>query len=121
MKKSNSNYINILLIIVSIIQISIFIKFSMKENNKISVENQLNKEFITFKDVNDHLLGINQLKILEMENKDDGWNAKVMLTGNENSIKENLNLFKKYKIIAYTIDGSNGDFNVTLDIIRKNN
>jgi hypothetical protein len=93
----------------------------MKENDTLYVENKYNENIITFKDVNDHLLSINQLKILEIENKDDGWNAKVLLTGTENSIKENLNLFKNYKIIAYTIDGSNGDFNVTLDIIRKNN
>lgn len=121
MKKSNNNYINIFLIIISIIQILIFIKFSISNNDKIVTKNQYNKDIMTFKDFNDNLLGVNQLKILEIENKDKSWSAKVMLTGDESSIKENLDLLKNYKIIEYTIDGSNGDFSVILDIIRKNN
>lgn len=120
MKKRN-NYINILLVLITVIQVLIFIKFNLKKDNEIITDYEYSKEILTFKNVNDHLLSINGLKVLEIEYKGESWNAKVRLTGNEENIKENLNLLKKYRIIAYNIDGSNGDFNVTLDMIRKYN
>jgi hypothetical protein len=108
------------LIIISIVQVLVFIKSNDKPNDKIDETVEINKEILTFKNVRDDLININGLKILEIENKNEVWNAKVLLQGGENKINENLKALKKFKIITYNIDGSNGEFNVTLDIIRKN-
>lgn len=115
----NNKYISITLIIISIIQVAIFIKFNINIEDKVNTNSEYSDEMLSFKNVNDDLLSINQLKILEIENKDKSWNAKVMLTGDKDSIKENLKLLKDYSIITYAIDSKNGDFNITLDIIRK--
>lgn len=117
MKRGN-NYFTICLVIVSVIQAVIFIKNSI---NKEVLENSINdytKEIKTFKNIKDELFEVEELEILEIENRDETWNAKVMITGDDISIKESLGFLNKYKIISYSIDGKNNKFNVTMDIIR---
>lgn len=117
MKKSNK-YVVICLIIISIIQVVIFIRHNINNTVMVDTINGYNKETLTFKNIKEELLDIKQLKVLEIENNDETWNARIVITGDKNSIKKGLSLLKNYKIISYNIDGSNDKLKVTVDIVR---
>lgn len=113
-------YKQIILVIITIIQIIIMFYYFRIENKTQDIEkinyNMTSK--LTFNDINNDLNIDKNIEILEIEDLGENWYVKIMINGNNKKIEEIINKLEKFEIYNYDISGKDNILTVILELYR---
>ncbi len=113
-------YKQAILIIITLIQISIMFYYVRIENNfqEIDEINYTMPSKLTFKEISDDLNIDKNIEILEVEDLEEKWYVKIMITGNNKKIEEIINKLELFEIYDYDISGKGNILTVILELYR---
>ncbi|MDU2489193.1 MAG: hypothetical protein E7D27_01215 [Clostridium celatum] len=113
-------YKQIILVIITIIQIIIMFYYFRIENKTQDIEkinyNMTSK--LTFNDINNDLNIDKNIEILEIEDLGENWYVKIMINGNNKKIEEIINKLEEFEIYNYDISGKDNILTVILELYR---
>lgn len=115
----NEKIKNIIIVILTIIQIGVYI-ISKYSNNvtEVEVSNTIIQEKEQLSTVINELNNINGLKIAEIEDKNDKWKVDTSIEGTNNEVKLALSKLTNFNISNYTICGEVDNLSVKLELYR---
>ena len=73
---------------------------------------------LTFKEISDDLNIDKNIEILEVEDLEEKWYVKIMITGNNKKIEEIINKLELFEIYDYDISGKGNILTVILELYR---
>ena len=110
----------IILVIITIIQIIIMFYYFRIENKAQDIEeinyNMTSK--LTFNEISNDLNIDKNIEILEIEDLGENWYVKIMINGNNKKIEEIINKLELFEIYNYDISGKDNILIVILELYR---
>ena len=110
----------IILVIITIIQIIIMFYYFRIENKLQDIEeinyNMTSK--LTFNEISNDLNIDKNIEILEIEDLGENWYVKIMINGNNKKIEEIINKIEEFEIYNYDISGKDNILIVILELYR---
>ena len=110
----------IILVIITIIQIIIMFYYFRIENKAQDIEeinyNMTSK--LTFNEISNDLNIDKNIEILEIEDLGENWYVKIMINGNNKKIEEIINKLELFEIYNYDISGKDNILTVILELCR---
>ncbi|MDU2122052.1 MAG: hypothetical protein E7E64_05895 [Clostridium celatum] len=110
----------IILVIITIIQIIIMFYYFRIENKAQDIEeinyNMTSK--LTFNEISNDLNIDKNIEILEIEDLGENWYVKIMINGNNKKIEEIINKIEEFEIYNYDISGKDNILIVILELYR---
>lgn len=113
-------YKQVILIIITLIQISIMFYYVRIENNfqEINEINYAMPSKLTFNEISNDLNIDKNIEILEVEDLEEKWYVKIMINGNNKKIEEIINKLEVFEIYDYDISGKDNILTVILELYR---
>lgn len=113
-------YKQVILIIITLIQISIMFYYVRIENNfqEINEINYAMPSKLTFNEISNDLNIDKNIEILEVEDLEEKWYVKIMINGNNKKIEEIINKLELFEIYDYDISGKDNILTVILELYR---
>lgn len=125
-KQFKQSILIVAIVIVSIIQLMFFVYNTFITNKSEGVEvattSKIQDQKVKFSTINNELKSLDNSFVSDLDNENDRWEIKIILSGNKEQILNSLNKLndmEKYTINKYNIDGNKGCFTVKLDLNRK--
>lgn len=115
-----NHYKEVIIILLTVFQLGImFYYFNFRnDNNTMEEVEYVVATKVTFNEVFNSLNNIANLEILEIEDLDNEWYAKVSITGEEEKIIKAVNELEKFKMYNYDIVGKKGILSVIIELYR---
>ena len=113
-------YKQVILVIITIIQIIIMFYYFRIENKLKDIE-EINYNMpskLTFYEISNDLNIDKNIEILEVENLGENWYVKIMIYGNNKKIEEIINKLELFEIYNYDISGKDNILTVILELCR---
>ena len=110
----------IILVIITIIQIIIMFYYFRIENKLQDIE-EINYNMpskLTFYEISNDLNIDKNIEILEVEDLGENWYVKIMIYGNNKKIEEIINKLELFEIYNYDISGKDNILTVILELCR---
>lgn len=113
-------YKQVILVIITIIQILIMFYYFRAENNGQDLKevNYTIPSKLTFNDISNDLSINKNIEILEVEDLGENWYVKIMINGNNKKIEEIINKLEVFEIYNYDIAGKDNILTVILELYR---
>ena len=113
-------YKQVILVIITIIQILIMFYYFRAENNGQDLKevNYTIPSKLTFNDISNDLSINKNIEILEVEDLGENWYVKIMINGNNKKIEEIINKLEVFEIYNYYISGKDNILTVILELYR---
>lgn len=113
-------YKQVILVIITIIQILIMFYYFRAENNGQDLKevNYTIPSKLTFNDISNDLSINKNIEILEVEDLGENWYVKIMINGNNKKIEEIINKLEVFEIYNYDISGKDNILTVILELYR---
>lgn len=113
-------YKQVILVIITIIQIIIMFYYFRIENKVQYIEeiNYTMPSKLTFNEISNDLNIDKNIEILEVEDLGENWYIKIMINGNNKKIEEIINKLEVFEIYNYDITGKDNILTVTLELYR---
>ena len=119
LKTKLGEYKQLILIIITFIQIIImFYYFKIENNQDIKEINYTIPSKLTFNEINNALNIDKNIQILEVEDLGEKWYAKIIINGNSKKIEEIINKMEVFEIYNYDISGKDNILTVILELYR---
>lgn len=119
LKTKLGEYKQLILIIITFIQIIImFYYFKIENNQDIKEINYTIPSKLTFNEINNALNIDKNIQILEVEDLGEKWYAKIIINGNNKKIEEIINKMEVFEIYNYDISGKDNILTVILELYR---
>ena len=119
LKTKLGEYKQLILIIITFIQIIImFYYFKIENNQDIKEINYTIPSKLTFNEINNALNIDKNIQILEAEDLGEKWYAKIIINGNNKKIEEIINKMEVFEIYNYDISGKDNILTVILELYR---
>ena len=113
-------YKQVILVIITIIQIIIMFYYFRIENKLQDIE-EINYNMpskLTFYEISNDLNIDKNIEILEIEDLGENWYVKIMINGNNKKIEEIINKLEEFEIYNYDISGKDNILTVILELYR---
>ncbi|MBS4956625.1 MAG: hypothetical protein KHZ99_06210 [Clostridium sp.] len=113
-------YKQVILVIITIIQIIIMFYYFRIENKLQDIE-EINYNMpskLTFYEISNDLNIDKNIEILEVEDLGENWYVKIMIYGNNKKIEEIINKLELFEIYNYDISGKDNILTVILELCR---
>ncbi|MDU4882849.1 hypothetical protein [uncultured Clostridium sp.] len=113
-------YKQVILVIITIIQIIIMFYYFRIENKLKDIE-EINYNMpskLTFYEISNDLNIDKNIEILEVEDLGENWYVKIMIYGNNKKIEEIINKLELFEIYNYDISGKDNILTVILELCR---
>lgn len=109
-----------IIVFLTIFQLLIMLYYiNVKKDTNIKEEiNYITPTKVTFNEVFNSLNNIENLKVLEIEDLDNEWYTKVLITGEKEKIVEVTNKLENFEMYSYDISGREGVLSVILEFYR---
>lgn len=122
MMKLKSFYLKVIyfvVIVITFIQVSIFI-FSKEKSNKEEIQCITEVKNVKYiKDIEDELSSMNNSRILSYNKKENDWNIRCILKGNKEEIISNLKKIDNYYILNYNLNYKENSIELEMELISK--
>lgn len=114
-----NNYKGFIILILTFFQLTLmFYYFNLKKDN-ISKEVISNTPInMSFNELSNSLNNIENLKILEIEDLDNEWYTKILITGEKDKIIKAISELEDFKIYNYDITGNKGILSVIMELYK---
>ena len=113
-------YKQVILVIITIIQIIIMFYYFRIENKLQDIE-EINYNMpskLTFYEISNDLNIDKNIEILEVEDLGENWYVKITIYGNNKKIEEIINKLELFEIYNYDISGKDNILTVILELCR---
>ena len=113
-------YKQVILVIITIIQIIIMFYYFRIENKLQDIE-EINYNMpskLTCYEISNDLNIDKNIEILEVEDLGENWYVKIMIYGNNKKIEEIINKLELFEIYNYDISGKDNILTVILELCR---
>lgn len=113
-------YKQVILVIITIIQIIIMFYYFRIENKLQDIE-EINYNMpskLTFYEISNDLNIDKNIEILEVEDLGENWYVKIMIYGNNKKIEEIINKLELFEIYNYDISGKDNILTLILELCR---
>ena len=119
-KVSLSPYKQFILVIITFIQVIIMLYYFKIENSNKDVKevNYTMPAKLTFSEISNDINIDKNIEILEVEDLGEKWYVKIMINGNNKTIKETIDKLEKFQIYSYDISGKDNILTVILELYR---
>ncbi|WP_411167930.1 hypothetical protein ACH36K_12395 [Clostridium sp. MB05] len=122
MMKLKSFYLKVIyfvVIVITFIQVSIFI-FSKEKSNKEEIQCITEVKNVKYiKDIENELSSMNNSRILSYNKKENEWNIRCILKGNKEEIISNLKKIDNYYILNYNLNYKENSIELEMELISK--
>ena len=113
-------YKQVILVIITIIQIIIMFYYFRIENKLQDIE-EINYNMpskLTFNEINNYINIDENIELIEVEDLGEKWYVKIMINGSNKKIKEIINKLEEFEIYNYDISGTDNILTVILELCR---
>ena len=122
MMKLKSFYLKVIyfvVIVITFIQVSIFI-FSKEKSNKEEIQCITEVKNVKYiKDIENELSSMNNSKILSYNKKENDWNIRCILKGSKEEIISDLKKIDNYYILNYNLNYKENSIELEMELISK--
>lgn len=109
----------VFLCLTTMIQTAFIYYFDNKSIKQNMNANTINVNALSLKDVYNSIGCNNDMQIIDAEKNNCGWNIRLQIKGNRNTIVEKVNNLKNCSINGYTISKKDDENTVILNVLFK--